>query len=59
MFIVMIFCIPTLLVHDVTKVTTESGDLLYNIDVSEASKGQTCFIFKLNLWLTGILFKVS
>jgi len=52
-------CIPTFLVHDIVRVGTgPNGESLFTVGLSELSTGNTCLIFKANLWLTGIVFKV-
>ena len=53
---VIILCIPTLLIHDIIITSDEKS--LYSIGVSKLAANNNCFLFKLNLWLTGILFKV-
>uniref|UniRef100_A0A914D9T2 G-protein coupled receptors family 1 profile domain-containing protein n=1 Tax=Acrobeloides nanus TaxID=290746 RepID=A0A914D9T2_9BILA len=58
MIFVAILCIPTLLVHEVSRVENPNQEILYGVQISELSLGSTCFLFKLNLWLTGIFFKV-
>uniref|UniRef100_A0A7E4VNJ5 G_PROTEIN_RECEP_F1_2 domain-containing protein n=1 Tax=Panagrellus redivivus TaxID=6233 RepID=A0A7E4VNJ5_PANRE len=52
-------CIPTFLVHEIVHVDNGNGTGdLYMVELSELSRGNTCFVFKANLWLTGIVFKV-
>uniref|UniRef100_A0A914CFV8 G-protein coupled receptors family 1 profile domain-containing protein n=1 Tax=Acrobeloides nanus TaxID=290746 RepID=A0A914CFV8_9BILA len=55
---VTVLCVPTLLVHEIIKVENPDREILYGVQISELSLGSTCFLFKLNLWLTGIFFKV-
>uniref|UniRef100_A0A915CMY7 Uncharacterized protein n=1 Tax=Ditylenchus dipsaci TaxID=166011 RepID=A0A915CMY7_9BILA len=65
---VVLLCIPTFLIHSVVKVgstelagsagTAASNESLYTVGLAEFSTLDTCVIFKLNLWLTGIMFKV-
>ena len=56
---VIALCVPTFLVHDIVKVADTEEGALYTVGLSELSTGNTCFIFKANLWLTGIVFKVG
>lgn len=56
--VVTILCIPSLLIHDIIIVETSDSKALYSIGVSKLAANNNCFLFKLNLWLTGILFKV-
>uniref|UniRef100_A0A914EBQ1 G-protein coupled receptors family 1 profile domain-containing protein n=1 Tax=Acrobeloides nanus TaxID=290746 RepID=A0A914EBQ1_9BILA len=58
MICVAVLCIPTLLVHEIRRVENPNREILYGVQISELSLGSTCFLFKLNLWLTGIFFKV-
>uniref|UniRef100_A0AC35ETM5 G-protein coupled receptors family 1 profile domain-containing protein n=1 Tax=Panagrolaimus sp. PS1159 TaxID=55785 RepID=A0AC35ETM5_9BILA len=55
---VIALCVPTFLVHDIVKVADTDSGAVYTVGLSELSTGNTCFIFKANLWLTGIVFKV-
>ncbi|CAD5211778.1 unnamed protein product [Bursaphelenchus okinawaensis] len=54
---VILLCIPTFLVHSIVRVDSED-ETLFTVGLAEFSQFNTCFIFKFNLWLTGIAFKV-
>jgi hypothetical protein len=55
--VVIVLCIPSLLIHDI--IITSDEKPLYSIGVSKLAAKNNCFLFKLNLWLNGILFKVK
>lgn len=52
--------IPTFLVHGIEQVnpTLANNETLYTIGIPKIAIANHCFLFKSNLWLTGILFKV-
>uniref|UniRef100_A0A914IA00 G-protein coupled receptors family 1 profile domain-containing protein n=1 Tax=Globodera rostochiensis TaxID=31243 RepID=A0A914IA00_GLORO len=56
-------CIPTFLIHSIIPVTstdpiTRHNITLFTVGLAEFEQFDTCLFFKLNLWLTGIIFKV-
>ena len=51
-------CIPTFIVHSILQTEDENGRLLYTVGLAEFKSLNSCRIFKLNLWLTGLVFKV-
>ncbi|KAL3084603.1 hypothetical protein niasHS_009138 [Heterodera schachtii] len=56
-------CIPTFLIHSIIPVSaadpiTHQNLTLYTVGLAEFKQFDTCLFFKLNLWLTGIIFKV-
>lgn len=53
--------IPTFLIHGIVEVdpTLSQNESLYTIIIPELALANECLLFKSNLWLTGILFKVS
>ncbi|CAI5441066.1 unnamed protein product [Caenorhabditis angaria] len=60
--LVFIFCVPTLLAHQILE-TQREVDLsgfyfLYSVGFSDMMKKNHCFLMKGNLWLTGIFLKV-
>nr|CAD2199521.1 unnamed protein product [Meloidogyne enterolobii] len=59
----IILCIPTFLIHSIIPVVAKNvknGEniTLYTVGLAEFKRLDTCFFFKLNLWMTGIIFKV-
>uniref|UniRef100_A0A915M8B3 Serpentine receptor class gamma n=1 Tax=Meloidogyne javanica TaxID=6303 RepID=A0A915M8B3_MELJA len=59
----IILCIPTFLIHSIIPVVTKNvknGEniTLYTVGLAEFKRLDTCFFFKLNLWMTGIIFKL-
>ncbi|KAI1700958.1 serpentine type 7TM GPCR chemoreceptor srw domain-containing protein [Ditylenchus destructor] len=63
---VILLCVPTFLIHSIVKVTgplppidgIADNRTLYTVGLAEFKTVDTCVIFKSNLWLTGIFFKV-
>ncbi|CAK5079034.1 unnamed protein product [Meloidogyne enterolobii] len=60
----IILCIPTFLIHSIIPVVAKNvknGEniTLYTVGLAEFKRLDTCFFFKLNLWMTGIIFKVK
>ncbi|MFH4977255.1 hypothetical protein AB6A40_003964 [Gnathostoma spinigerum] len=70
---VFILCIPTMLVHDIVEYHHQSWTppphcvkyypvnytaSIYTIHIPASAANNGCRFFKLNLWMTGVLFKV-
>ncbi|KAI1707501.1 serpentine type 7TM GPCR chemoreceptor srw domain-containing protein [Ditylenchus destructor] len=63
---VILLCVPTFLIHSIVQVTgplppidgIADNRTLYTVGLAEFKTVDTCVIFKSNLWLTGIFFKV-
>ncbi|VDM42452.1 unnamed protein product [Toxocara canis] len=70
---VFVLCIPTLLVHDIIEYTQAEwypppdcahyypanySAKLYTLHIPESATANGCRFFKLNLWMSGVLFKV-
>ncbi|KAH7710678.1 Protein DMSR-6 [Aphelenchoides avenae] len=57
---VTVLCIPTICLHSVKHVFPPSGHMraLYRINLSGFGPLPACTLFKINLWLSGIFFKV-
>ncbi|KAH7707623.1 Protein DMSR-6 [Aphelenchoides avenae] len=57
---VAVLCIPTVCLHSVEHVFPPSGRMraLYRINLSGLGPLPACTLFKVNLWLSGIFFKV-
>ncbi|KAH7693097.1 Protein DMSR-6, partial [Aphelenchoides avenae] len=56
---VAVLCIPTVCLHSVEHVFPPSGTrALYRINLSGFGPLPACTLFKTNLWLSGIFFKV-
>ncbi|KAI3421318.1 Serpentine type 7TM GPCR chemoreceptor Srw [Globodera pallida] len=61
--VTVFLCIPTFLIHSIIPVTstdsiTQRNITLYTVGLAEFEQFDMCLFFKLNLWLTGIIFKV-
>uniref|UniRef100_A0A914XM35 G-protein coupled receptors family 1 profile domain-containing protein n=1 Tax=Plectus sambesii TaxID=2011161 RepID=A0A914XM35_9BILA len=70
--LVFLMCIPTMLVHDIieyegarwtppghcTDRPANYSAAIYTIQVPEVATANGCRLFKLNLWMTGLFFKV-
>jgi hypothetical protein len=61
-------CIPTFLVHEIVPIQYEDDDndasssiitVGYVVDLASMESADACNMFKINLWLTGILLKVD
>ncbi|KAH7716983.1 Protein DMSR-5 [Aphelenchoides avenae] len=59
-FFIVVLCVPTFLLHSIVEVPMPPGtnQSLYTITLSGYDSMNTCSLFKFNLWLTGIVFKV-
>ncbi len=61
--VVLVLSMPSLFVHDIVPVNellhSTKYDGLYSVDVNPTVMENSCRIFKWNLWLTGIAFKVN
>ncbi|VDN54489.1 unnamed protein product [Dracunculus medinensis] len=69
---VFVLCVPTLLVHDIIEYSADWRPptrcassypenytaKLYTLHVPESATANGCRFFKLNLWMSGIIFKV-
>ena len=53
--VVSMLCIPTYLVHDVINF----GAHFFSVDISEWARSNNCRYFKLNLFIIGIVLKVT
>ncbi|VDM37698.1 unnamed protein product [Toxocara canis] len=61
LLLVALTSIPTFLIHGIVEVdpTLSQNESLYTIIIPELALANECLLFKSNLWLTGILFKVK
>ncbi|KAI6184661.1 G-PROTEIN-RECEP-F1-2 domain-containing protein [Aphelenchoides bicaudatus] len=55
--IVTLLCVPTFLVHSIIPVEGPNKEILYTVGLAE-DVALGCTAFKINLWVTGICFKV-
>lgn len=62
---VTILCIPTFMVHEIRNVKVPTDDRYiefvdyFTVDISEWARRNQCEYFKANLWVIGIVLKVS